>query len=148
MLNYYENRKQGVGLLEILLVLVMVALIIVMATRYYQQAQDDLKVTQAIQKIRKITEASFDWVKGQNDFTGLTNDSLKSYLTDYDFVSPWGGIIQISSNPAANRVIVITLFNATEVACKNINDMLVKEDFLRQQGLPCTFRYPASIVSQ
>jgi prepilin-type N-terminal cleavage/methylation domain-containing protein len=126
--------KQGYSLLEIMLVLVVVALILVVSIRYYGSARNKQQVSAAIAQVKKITNASYQWLSLQNqsDFSAVTSpngaagtaisiallqsDNLISSLETTD---PWGGAVTVSAgaNPATVRISMAGL-NATN--CKQL----------------------------
>ena len=55
MLNY--RRQQGIGLLELMLALAIIASIIVAATRYFGTASRAAKVTVALEQLRTVNKA-------------------------------------------------------------------------------------------
>jgi prepilin-type N-terminal cleavage/methylation domain-containing protein len=131
-----KNKQTGVTLLELVLVLAVIALVILMAARYYQSAQEEMKVTKTVEAIHKITEASFDWVQGAHDFADTGGKTLRQALIDAkeiaanDFVNPW--------NPTKDNDITVESFSAfppvpgptppppnsaIEICIKNISDI-------------------------
>lgn len=143
-----KNRHHGIGLLELMLSLAIIAAVILLATRYFSQASEASKVTQATQIIRTLTDASFKWVEGKPNFDGEPGKnnplSIPQLITDgilssdwSDKPSPWGegkGTSTITLEPYSSGMLMmnrnqikITILNVPESACKSINDIMIKQ---------------------
>jgi len=97
-----SKQNKGIGLLELLLVLTVIASIVVASSRYYFTARDSTRVTQTIHVVNDIRDASFQWLQMNNvaDFSSLGNESTalgklvdagflpESYRSG-DNLSPW-----------------------------------------------------------
>ena len=111
------NRNiKGFTLLETLLVLVIIIAIILIAGRYYNQATESSKLSTTISKVKKITEASYEWVKIAKTFDSFDpNDPKKrtlsiqtlkdeNLLSPNDDANPWGGTALQVASVNANKI--------------------------------------------
>ena len=57
MLKLNRSKQRGISLLEVLLSLSVIAIILVMATRYYRSAQQSQQVSNAVSMISGIVTA-------------------------------------------------------------------------------------------
>ncbi|MGB6976496.1 MAG: prepilin-type N-terminal cleavage/methylation domain-containing protein [Gammaproteobacteria bacterium] len=55
----YFKREKGIGLLELMLALAIIAILIVMATRYFSKASDTQKLTVVQQEVAEIKHAAY-----------------------------------------------------------------------------------------
>ncbi len=139
-------KALGIGLLEMLLVLVVIASILLMAVRYFGQASESVKVDKAVNILRDVTKGSFEWLKGNPDFTNISLDALKGYVTsncskgDPCVNDPWGGTVKVRQGPTDQQITII-LPKAPIRACNNINDLMQKEGFT---AADCKLGYSAS----
>ena len=132
-----NKNKKGFTLLELLLVLVIVTAIILIAARYYNQATDASKMSDLTSKIRKITDASYEWVKVAKTFTSkdqnnrtLSIATLKevNLLSENDTNNPWGSSLTVSGISSTKIQITVPLVPIK--ICKVIEDNLVSQNML------------------
>jgi type II secretory pathway pseudopilin PulG len=134
---YIRNKNRGIGLLELMLSLAIIAAVILMATRYFTQASEASKVTQATQMIHTLIDASFKWVEGEPNFLGKDekNPISKEQLVTagllpnewLDKKNPWGNDIDLQPLKDYKNQIEIILYGAPKSACESINDIMVKQ---------------------
>lgn len=125
-------KKKGFTLLEMVLVLLIITAIILIAGRYFQQASEASKVTEATTKIKRIIEASYEWEKVEHtfnnlDITDLTNTNL---LSANDIEGPWSGTFLLAGE-ARNGVFIkinITIPNVPKTACFALKDSLERQN--------------------
>lgn len=129
------NRKaKGFTLLELTLVLVIITAIILIAGRYYQQANEASKVTDAVSKTRKIIEASFEWVKAEKNFRTITIDELtnENLLSDDDIQSPWSNndfkVVGTTDSQGNYSRIKITIPSVPPSSCLSLQDSLSQQN--------------------
>ncbi len=126
------NKQCGIGLLELMLSLAIIAAVLLLATRYYLQAREASNVTEATQVISTLVNASFKWLEGNDDFSKLTD--VNTLVDDHllpeswrDKKDSWGGTLSISGYGPDNQQIEISLGGPSESACKNINDIMTRQ---------------------
>jgi len=105
MTNTIEKlrTRKGIGLLELMLALAIIAVLIIMATRYYQSTSRNQKVAEAVTQVNALIAASSNWKIGRSAFTGITYAKLyaqgllpKEMKTDTT-ATPWGTKISVAS---------------------------------------------------
>ena len=131
-MSYKNNKSRGIGLLELILSLAIIGSILLMATRYYLQAQEGAKVAQATKMISTLVNASFKWLEANDDFNDLKN---KNILVDANILpeswrdkkNPWAGLLEVVGYGADSQRLKITLGGLSETACENIDDIMSKQ---------------------
>ncbi len=108
-----KRRQLGISLLEVMLSLSIIAVVLVMATKYFFMASDSERVNQARAQIASVMAAATGWETGNNDLNQLTISSLvdERYLaktTDVtggegaeSLVSPWKTAVEIVGDPSS-----------------------------------------------
>ncbi len=125
----------AISLLECLLSIIVIASISTMAVRYYMITIRDMRVSHAISQIKRITDASYEWLQMQKqaDFSATSNGVMinlqalvsNELLTDpHDTVAPWGGKIDVApgDNPSYIKII---LNDIPQLACRNLTQQLL-----------------------
>ncbi|HLD17388.1 MAG TPA: prepilin-type N-terminal cleavage/methylation domain-containing protein [Coxiellaceae bacterium] len=129
--------QRGISLLEVMLSLSIIAIVLVMATRYFHVASDGQSMNQVREQIGAVITALQNYNPGSDDFTALGSDGT-TVLYEAGFLAqssdlvvtgsgestmavlknPWGSVISITGN--VNGAIVATTFPrasfCTEVA--------------------------------
>lgn len=102
------KKISGIGLLELMLALAVIAMMMVAATKYYKSTQTARRAHVAMETVKAVYSASerhladgYDRGDGTKDVTQELID--KGYLpTDFDeTANPWGGGIRITFMPCA-----------------------------------------------
>jgi prepilin-type N-terminal cleavage/methylation domain-containing protein len=127
-----QRKQQGVSLLELMLALLVISGLLLLATRYYQQTRESLRVTQAIEMINNVVNASYKWLAGQPNFSS-SNPSFsipilvtaqflpQSYgTTVINTANPWKGSINVVAASTDNNYITISLSNIPPKSCQNL----------------------------
>jgi type II secretory pathway pseudopilin PulG len=106
MLNR-RSRVRGIGLLEIMLSLAIIALIIIMATRYFSVAQQQQKITQTMNMVTTLLQVARTYGAGVSSFPC---DYMTSTLENAELISkgygttrpgPWG-TVQLKGRASPN----------------------------------------------
>lgn len=132
-MKFRKIYEKGIGLLELMLSLAVIAMLLLMATRYFAQARENLKVTEAVKDINTLVQASFRWAEGNPSFKGidiptLTKAGELSKVWDSK-QNPWGGSYILSDK--SNEQIQINLGDVPISACNNINDIMTQHNISR-----------------
>lgn len=98
----------GIGLLELMLSLAIIAILLIMATRYYQNASENNKRNQAVDMFSAVNGAVQTWKVDQGAESIDTLPSVKnlveggylppSYGSDGSTAAPWGGAIEVDTD--------------------------------------------------
>ena len=110
-------KQLGIGLLELMLVLAIVAIILVIATRYFEVANRSRLVNAGFKDLQTATTAAHSWWEDNNrTFKGLNMDGLinNGYLSKEYEHNPWGGDTTIEGE--SDRAI-INMKNIGDKAC-------------------------------
>ena len=125
-----SNKQRGIGLLELMLSLAIIAVLLVMATRYYKTAHTGQQVNDAVGMIEAIRGASAQWEAGRPTYTGIDMAKLDQYgLIPKDVAgnsspagsgtNPWGGDVSVRA-ASGGAQIDISLTNVPKDACHNL----------------------------
>jgi Tfp pilus assembly protein PilV len=130
-----KKYSQAISLLECLLSIVIIASISMMAVRYYVVTTRDMRVSHAISQVKRITNASYEWLQAQKqaDFSGadggevitiqqLVDDQLLK--DENDTIAPWGGMINVAPGNDNASFVKITLTDVPQLACRNLTQQL------------------------
>jgi Tfp pilus assembly protein PilE len=135
--NIKQKSTFGIGLLELMLALAIIAILLVMATRYFETTRGAQQINQALQMLQTTMTASDNWYttyksyrdtpKGDVDITKLADLGLvpKDFTTDT--INPWGG--KISVTPKDNDHVNIELTAVPAGDCKYLVDIMTKRHF-------------------
>src|SRR5579871_2442203 len=118
-----HKMQQGISLLELMLSLSIIALILVLATRYYLNTRTSQQVNEAAEMITSVYSAGEVWMQSANQ---LNDDMMHEFLNNgsvpKDFanpkINPWGGDIETATiSPSQLKII---LKNVPVDACRNL----------------------------
>ena len=136
-----HQYQSGIGLLEILLALAIIAILLTTATRYYQTARDTQRVNEALNIMQNLHHAGAQYYMDRGDMS----ENLMSEFKDRGLVpkqfsaqtaNPWGG--EIKANGQKNTI----NFILTQVPKKSCENLRVKinqkmEDLIEKNVAPC-----------
>lgn len=116
-MNVKSLKKQGgIGLLELMLSLAIIAVLLVMATRYYESAQTGERVNDVVSIFQAMRASAANYSAGSpnyNDVTfqalidsGLVPKSLQGTNGDGAAVGPWGGKLNVVGS---NNTLTVSL---------------------------------------
>ncbi|MCK4608766.1 MAG: prepilin-type N-terminal cleavage/methylation domain-containing protein [Gammaproteobacteria bacterium] len=66
-----KNKQTGIGLMELMLSLAIIAILLVMATVYFKSANTSSQVSDAVSKIQAIQSAGNSWLAAYGSYDGL-----------------------------------------------------------------------------
>ena len=126
-----RQRQLGIGLLELMLSLAIIAILLIMATRYYQSASDANKRNQALDMF-SATNAAVENYKIDNpgQVTTLTGAAGMVALIDAGYLppsygsnastaNPWGGDITVDAT-AADGTFTVTMTGVASNSCEAV----------------------------
>ncbi|OGT64375.1 MAG: hypothetical protein A3J38_09310 [Gammaproteobacteria bacterium RIFCSPHIGHO2_12_FULL_45_9] len=127
-----QIRQAGLSLLEVLLSLSIIAIILVMATRFFFVASDNDKVNTAVSQVAGLIAAAHNWKGPSTSYTDLSLDQLASagQLSNFpgyngdntkpDLNTMWGTSITIAANTADTALFTITMTLPDSTKCNSL----------------------------
>lgn len=98
-----KKMQRGIGLLELMLSLAIIAILLIMATRYYQSASNNQNINQAVDMVNAVKSAVKNYMNSNLNSTAyptVTQLEAAGYLPDNYASSatanPWNGSICVS----------------------------------------------------
>ncbi len=123
-----KRQQRGIGLLELMLSLAIIAILLVMATRYFLVASSNEKINSTISTIGGMQGAVTCWRNSRGTLDQATMSNMDSIGClpgqlwpaggGENVVNPWGA--PGTWAPAPSEV-TLTLGNVPAKACKNLN---------------------------
>lgn len=131
-LKSQQKKIKGITLLEVILSLAIIALILVMATRYYGLAHLEEQVNDTTSMIQSIRAAGQHWLLSHDDYRDINIPNLiqRDLIPKNFTTNPWGGGIQVGPGPG-NNTLRIVIQNIPINACINL-----ERRFARTQPTP------------
>jgi type II secretory pathway pseudopilin PulG len=132
------NTKQlGIGLLELMLSLAIIAILLVMAIRYYQSASSAQSINQAIDMVNAVKGGVKNYLTsniGSTTIPKVSDLAAKGYLPNtYEnptTANPWGGAIGFGSSTCTDAATTmaptfsICLGGIPSAICTQIKDRI------------------------
>lgn len=125
-----RGKPSGIGLLELMLSLAIIAILLIMATRYYQSTSQSQKVNQAAGDIQAILAAAANYNAGNPGgvFTisklissGYLPSSMGSSAAN---ANPWGGAYTAVNTAGNPTQVTITLTLIPTTACNALDSLM------------------------
>lgn len=118
--------QTGFGLLELMLSMVIVALLLIMATRYYQSARSNARINEGVSLISSVINAANNIAIGTGDYSGVNNTAIAAYLPSNaqsggNLVDPWGGNLTVDGSSKTSLTITM---NSLGDDCQKLADAL------------------------
>jgi type II secretory pathway pseudopilin PulG len=122
-----KYRQRGIGLLELMLSLAIIALLLIMATRYYTTATQSQQVSSAVSMIQGIRAGAHVYYSQGGTPATLTMKALMDAgLVPKEFGavggSPWQSTMTLAA--AADKPPILTIPNVPAAACTMLGNML------------------------
>ncbi len=116
---------KGISLLEVLLSLAIIAIILILATRYFLLAESYSQVNQTLTTIENINAAAQRWKLSHDDFSDISMQSLidRNLLPESSQNNLWGGKNDIEAADNNSQYTVI-IHGIPQPACLNLLDKL------------------------
>ena len=123
-----RQRQLGIGLLELMLSLAIIAILLIMATRYYQSASDANKRNQAVDMMSAVNGAVQNYkidnaaLLADVDMTALIDAGYlpPSYGSTGAGANPWGGDISVAvdgTSDASVGTFTVTMSDVSPTSC-------------------------------
>lgn len=140
------RKQNGIGLLELMLALAIIAMMMVAASRYYQSTQVARRVQAVVESVQALYSANERWVQDGHDTAGtLDNFKTNGYLPE-DFAvtaNPWGGKIELEALDAVYLKATFTQVPSGD--CNNVVSKLDGKNFVSK--VDCTTTAGSAIIS-
>lgn len=121
----FKSGQKGISLLEVMLSLAIIAIILVMATRYFGIASGTSKLNQATGQINEIKQGLAQWSVNNGSYSGatLTTLSTANFITSETAAgqNPWGGTLGLSATATSAT---ITMEGLPTGVCDNLKSRL------------------------
>lgn len=119
--KYFKSK--GISLLEVMLSLAIIAIILVMATRYFGLASRGAKVNDGTQQINEVRQGLTRWLQDNGTLSGATLPGMATagYITSQtgSGQGPWGpGTITIS--PGTTNASISLSTGGDAAGCENL----------------------------
>jgi type II secretory pathway pseudopilin PulG len=136
------RKNFGIGLLELMLALAIIAALLISAVRYFQNAQTGRQVQAVIATVEAVYAAGNQYVLDNNSFT--TGDDIQKFidrgLLPENFIpdsggysdNPWGGEIYAQRDDTSNSATSMQLkfTKVPAAACENLRAKLLAKFFV------------------
>lgn len=125
------KRHAGIGLLELMLALSIVAVIIILGTRYYEQSKRSQLTSQFLAQLTSIRSAVQNWESEGNSRASLTWVVLQPYMTgefskatDEDPPrNAFGNVINLVTEVTVSNATYNINTNLPEKACQHVESI-------------------------
>jgi Tfp pilus assembly protein PilE len=136
--NSGKNKSRGIGLLELMLSIAIIAILLVMATRYYMSARQSQQIGDAVSMVSGIMSgaAHFSNAHGHT-YTGITLQSLVgagnvpasfcgtgTAATCGNNANPWKGNLSVAETAAAGGYVITMADLPTNDVCNGVAGMV------------------------
>ncbi len=153
-----RKKQTGIGLLELMLSLAIIAVLIIMATRYYQSTRQSQLVSEGVGQVNAIVAAVGNWRVGVSGYTASGSGGSLSYSTlfkqgylpqvwgtDSSTASPWGGALEVAG--ASTTSYTISYSSLPSYACYAMEQRLSNTESITPScgGTSLTITYDESI---
>lgn len=121
-----KRNNTGIGLLELMLSLAIIAVILILATRYYQITRSSQAINEASSMVLAVYTAGSSWLDSHDHFDNkdMIEEFVDNALLPADFkngaVNPWGGAIQATGSADNPIQLTVTLDSVPQADCKNL----------------------------
>ena len=97
LLKFRHSRQRGISLLEVLLSLSVIAIILVMATRYYRSANQSQQASNALSIISGVVTAETAYSAANSAYVfDIGTLNTDGYLPKSAMTDPWGGQVTVT----------------------------------------------------
>ena len=117
----------GIGLLELMLTLSIIATLLLAVTKYYGYVVREQRINGALAEIQAIRGAALRWWAMYHSMDSLTLSQLmtRNLLPEKSDINPWNGEITVTKNSLNN--VTITFSNVPKAACYRLQRYFIEE---------------------
>jgi len=125
-LHNKNKNQEGFGLLELMLAMVVAAVLIMMATKYYQSARANARINAGIQLVQEISSAEERVALATGSYTA-TPSNLEPYLGGSNSLqNPWSaGDVSLTAS-ASSSVFTISIPVGDDKECTQFAALMDK----------------------
>lgn len=121
-------KQRGIGLLELMLSLAIIAILLILATRYYQSTSQSQKVNQAAGDIQALIAAVAN-VRAGNPNGNVTDTDITAFIPpswggSMSNANPWGGAYTVNSPGTAPYFVTVTVGGMGNTACQALASLM------------------------
>ncbi len=130
-----RKKIRGISLLELLLSLALIAILLVMVTRFYESTQGSQRTNDAVEILQHLVAASDKWFALYKSYQKTGNGDIGLVkLTGLGWIpqnfmlanaNPWGGAINVE--PEDSSHVKFTLAEVPAKDCLNLQELMQKE---------------------
>lgn len=138
-----KRKITGIGLLELMLALAIIAMMMVAASKYYQSTQVARRAQVAVESVQAIYAAGERYLMDVGSFNFATDAAIDGFIAagylSNDFKSnanPWGGAIKANGALCNNRCLAITFEQVPHNDCENVA-LKLQNQFSVVSGVTC-----------
>ena len=148
---HHKLKQCGIGLLELMLSLTVIALLLLAATRYYVLVRSSEQTNEAVAMLTAVIGAVDQWRWTYKDnpnatinLKDLIDQGLLPQKFDEIHANPWGGVLTINNDTSGAAK--ITLTDVPNGICVNLKDMMEEHKMEGNcQGTTFSAIYPSTI---
>ncbi len=153
-----KKIPKGISLIEILLVIVVAASIIIASLLYYTHTLLHQHVSQAINQLQMISQASYEWLQlpdengnSKADFSSFQNETGLEQLSALNLISciqksceknPWGGELIVTADSNTPQYVKVILTQISDKGCLNLlshmQDVAIKDPNTKKPAQECS----------
>ncbi len=128
--KFHRYAQQGIGLLELMLSLAIIALLLVMATRYYSSAHGSQQLNAAVEAYHAIYAAAETYEANDPAGSPVLSDLVSTNLLPQVFgnsgklANPWGGTITLTVSAASGGAAQSIFISMTAVPGTQCNALI------------------------
>lgn len=148
--------QKGISLLEVMLSLSIIAIILVMATRYFFTASNSQRMNEARAQVGVLTALIHSWKANHSDYSTITTSVIASNLVGDSswngtvLKSPWNTQVAITVAPSSAESYMIAFDMPDATLCSTLRSSFHPQAASSaEEGVSCdgvTFQYVGPIV--
>lgn len=110
-------HSKGIGLLELMLTLAIIAVLLLTLTEYYGRTHSEMKINRTVGEIQAIHSASSRWWAMYHSIDSISMPELitRNLLPQKSNINVWGGTVSVAKS--ASHFIVIKFSDVPKTAC-------------------------------
>ncbi len=105
MMLKIKRHQRGIGLLELMLSLAIIAILLIMATRYFETAHRSQRVNESLELIQSIVSGSSNYLMANHNYTDIDTEYVVGYVPKFyvksdnkSIINPWNTAVTVGSS--------------------------------------------------